>query len=135
MLRGSSGTWFIRIAFHAKLASMCFPSRVLRTAALCAGLLMPAAGSAAEDGSGVEPPARAPVPAHWYDVLLHNTDVGIDLLVVRPLSAVTLGAGAALFVPAVIMTAPNGRDSIHDAYQRFVGEPSDYFLNRPLGEF
>jgi hypothetical protein len=115
------------------------PSLVLRiaTAVLGAGLLAPAMGSAAEGGGAAEKPAPAPapIPSHWYDVLLHNTNVGVDLIVVRPLAAVTLAAGTALFVPAAIMTAPNGRDSIRDAYQRFVGEPGEYLLTRPLGEF
>jgi hypothetical protein len=102
---------------------------------LCAWLLAPAMGSAAEGEGAAEKPAPAPIQSHWYDVLMHNTDVGVDLILVRPLAAVTLAAGAALFVPAAIMTAPNGRDSIRDAYQRFVGEPGEYFLARPLGEF
>ena len=53
----------------------------------------------------------------------------------RPLSLVTLVAGAMLFLPAALMTAPNGMDSVADAYERFVNEPGEYFWGRPLGEF
>ena len=100
-------------------------------------VVAPAPGFAAEDEAAEEeqPPAPAPVEAHWYDPVVHNTNVGVDLLVIRPLAAVTLAAGAALFVPAAIMTSPNCWDSIKDAYQRFIAEPTEYFISRPLGEF
>lgn len=101
-----------------------------------AGLSAPAVSSGAEDKAEAEKgPPPAPIPTHWYDPLLRNTDIGVDLIVVRPLAAVTLAAGAVLFVPAAIMTAPNGWASIRDAYQRFVAEPGEYFFTRPLGEF
>jgi hypothetical protein len=80
-------------------------------------------------------PAPAPVQQEWYDPLVHNANIGVDLIVVRPLSAVTLAVGTALFVPAAIMTSPNGWDSVKDAYQRFIDEPVEYFARRPLGEF
>ena len=116
------------------------PSPVARAAA--AALLVawlpvvaPAPGFAAEDeAQEEEQPAPAPVEEHWYDPVVHNTNVGVDLLVIRPLAAVTLAAGAVLFVPAVIMTSPNGWDSMKDAYQRFVDEPGEYLISRPLGE-
>ena len=87
----------------------------------------------AADAEPPEPPA--PVEKHWYDVVLHNFDIGVDLLIIRPLAGVTLAAGAALFIPAVIMTSPNGKEGIKDAYDRFVREPGEYFASRPLGEF
>ena len=119
------------------------PSPVLRIAAVVllgawlAGLIPPARGSAAEDeaDTDTDKPAPVPVESHWYDALVHNTNVGVDLMVIRPLAGVTLAAGAVLFVPAAIMTAPNGWESIKEAYQRFVGEPGEYFATRPLGEF
>jgi hypothetical protein len=92
----------------------------------------PATDEAAKTDAENLPP---PVDAHWYDTLEHNTDIGVDLLIVRPLAFVTLAAGAALLVPAAFMTAPNGWDSVKEAYQRFVGEPGEYFYSRPLGEF
>ena len=100
---------------------------------LIAALLAPIAGPAAEDEEeAVEP---APVEQHWYDGPLRDFDVAFDLIVIRPLAAVTWGAGAALLVPASIMTAPNGWDSVKEAYDRLVREPGDYFYSRPLGEF
>ena len=89
----------------------------------------------ADDADDAEERLAGPVETHWYDALLRNTDIGFDLLIVRPLAGVTAAAGAALFVPAVIMTAPNGKDSMKDAYERFVREPGEYFATRPLGEF
>jgi hypothetical protein len=110
-----------------------------RTAAavLAALMLAPAAGFAEDEkteGEAADQPA-VPVEKHWYDTLVRNTDIGVDLIVIRPLAAITLAAGAILFVPAAVMTAPNGKDSLLDAYGRFVREPGEYFYSRPLGEF
>jgi hypothetical protein len=98
---------------------------------LIAGLLAPAAGRA-ENAPPAEP---APVEHHWYDGPVRTADVAADLVVIRPLAAVTFLAGMVLFVPAAIMTAPNGRDGVKDAYDRFVREPGEYVYSRPLGEF
>jgi uncharacterized membrane protein YfcA len=104
------------------------------TVLLIAVLLMPASGWAADDEKADEPPP-APIQRHWYDPLVHQSDVGVDLILVRPLAGLTLIAGGLLFVPAALITAPNGTDSIRDAYERFVREPGEYFYSRPLGEF
>ena len=94
-------------------------------------VLLPAASSAEE--AAAEP---APiVESHWYDGPLRGLDLTVDVLVVRPLAAITLAAGGALFVPAAILTAPNGRDSITEAWERFVIEPGEYLWARPLGDF
>ncbi|HKA14274.1 MAG TPA: hypothetical protein VKH41_04590 [Myxococcota bacterium] len=111
------------------------PTSGVAAALLIAGLLAPAHGWAAEESEGDQPPAPAPVEHHWYDDVLHNADVTVDLVLVRPLAAVTFLTGVTLFVPAAIMTAPNGMESIRDAYERFVREPGEYVYSRPLGEF
>jgi len=116
------------------------PYPVLRTAAAVlliaclAGLIAPAPGSAAEDEAEAEQAEPVPVETHWYDPVIRNTNVGVDLILIRPAAALTLGTGAVLFVPAALMTAPNGWESIKEAYQRFVDEPAEYFITRPLGE-
>jgi predicted cobalt transporter CbtA len=102
-------------------------------ALLCVALLAPAAGWSAETED--LDTASASTEQHWYDRLEGPTNQGIDLLVLRPLSLVTLIAGGLLFLPAALMTAPNGMDSVADAYERFVNEPGEYFWGRPLGEF
>ncbi len=130
------------------------PVRRIAAALLVAGLLVPAPGWAADEETPAEETAaettaeegttaeeaegeEAPAPAekHWYTPVVHNTDIGIDLVLIRPMAAITLVAGALLYVPAVIMTAPNGKESMGDAYERFVREPGEYFYSRPLGEF
>jgi hypothetical protein len=113
------------------------PSPALRIAAvvlLVAWSAAPAPGFAADEGEEAKPPP-APVEQHWYDPVMHETDIGIDLMVVRPLALVTFVSGVALFLPAALLTAPNGWDSIKEAYGRFVTEPGEYFYSRPLGEF
>jgi hypothetical protein len=119
--------------------------RRFAAALLVAALIAPAASwaedeqpqgesaPAADAGEAAEP--APPVRHHWYDETLHQADIIVDLVLVRPLAAVTAGAGVILFVPAAIMTAPNGMESIQDAYGRFIKEPGEYFYSRPLGEF
>jgi hypothetical protein len=110
------------------------PSAVHRVAAaaLTAVLLLPAIGRAEDEGEPLE--EAPPLESHWYDGPVRVADVTIDVLIIRPLSAVTLAVGAVLFVPAVILTAPNGTESMADAYERFVNEPGEYLWARPLGE-
>jgi hypothetical protein len=119
----------------------------------CAIALAPAASWAQYDGgvqqdSTTQAPTRdddeeeeyeedfeeEPLEERWYDGPLYVTDVVVDAVLIRPAAAITLLAGAMLFVPAAMLTAPNGMDSIRDAYDRFVNEPGEYLWGRPLGE-
>ena len=93
------------------------------------------AGEESGSAEDSETPPPAPIEKHWYDAPLHNFDIIADLCVIRPLAGVTAAAGVVLFIPAVILTSPNGTDSMKDAYERFVREPGEYFAKRPLGEF
>ena len=114
------------------------PRHRIASAFLIAAMLGPAPGWAADDADAdaEEPPAvsAAPLEERWYDTALHNANTAIDLLLIRPAAALTLGVGAVLLVPVAVMTAPNGWESVQDAYQRFVGEPYDYLTARELGE-
>jgi hypothetical protein len=113
----------LRIAAGLVLAAFCAPAPVW---------------AADEESTGNTEDSEAPPPApvaHWYDPVLHNIDVTVDLCLIRPLAGVTAAAGVVLFIPAVILTSPNGKDSMKDAYDRFVREPGEYFATRPLGEF
>lgn len=58
-----------------------------------------------------------------------------DVLLLRPVGFAASVVGAAMFLPAALMTAPNGRDSIEDAWEQFVSTPAEYVYSRPLGEF
>jgi hypothetical protein len=57
-----------------------------------------------------------------------------DVLVARPLGLVVLTVGAAAFIPAALIAAPGGMDSVKEALQLFVTGPVDYVFQRPLGE-
>jgi hypothetical protein len=112
-------------------ASRVSPVDRIAVAALIAGLLLPALGRAEE----APPEELTPIEeSHWYDGTMRALDVAVDVFPIRPLSAVTLGVGAVLFVPAAVMTAPNGWESITDAWERFVIEPGEYLWARPLGD-
>ena len=61
--------------------------------------------------------------------------MGFDLLIVRPLGFVAAAVGLVLFLPAALITAPMGRDSIQAAKETFITVPSNAVFKRPLGEF
>jgi hypothetical protein len=58
-----------------------------------------------------------------------------DVLILRPLGVATVLVGAAAFVPAVIVTSPQGSDGILHAYEVFVEHPVKHAFTRPLGEW
>lgn len=58
-----------------------------------------------------------------------------DVVILRPFGFVVLAVGSALFVPAVIVTSPGGRDNIEGALDFFVLTPYRDVFERPLGDF
>lgn len=91
----------------------------LALAAWVAVMALPGPVRAAEDRSGA----------------LRAFDVTFDLLLLRPLAAVSSAVGAVYFVPAAAIASPGGRDPIAEAWERFVLAPSRFAYTRPLGEF
>ena len=67
--------------------------------------------------------------------LLLPANVGFDVVVLRPLGLVATAVGAVLFVPAALLTAPNGRDGVDTALKFFIIEPAKSVFQRPLGDF
>ncbi|MEE3328906.1 MAG: hypothetical protein VX252_16320 [Myxococcota bacterium] len=108
------------IAFHIRRA-------IALIAALCLLLLsLPALADETSDaeasGSGTQ------------DGIDKAFNIGFDVLVLRPLGAVALVGGAALFVPAVIFTAPGGSEGVKDSLDIFVQTPWRDLAERPLGD-
>jgi hypothetical protein len=60
-------------------------------------------------------------------------DRTFDAIVLRPLGAVTLLMGAGLFVPAVLLGAPGGSESIDNGYDVFIRTPWENLVDAPLG--
>jgi hypothetical protein len=89
---------------------------------LIAALLLPA-NAYAQAPEQVRPPRPNPVAA------------GFDVVILRPLGLVATAVGAVLFVPALLLTAPNGLDSVRSALKIFVTEPAKSVFQRPLGDF
>jgi hypothetical protein len=89
---------------------------------LIAGLLLPVNAHALAQEQ-VRPPRPNPIAA------------GFDVVILRPLGLVAMATGAVLFVPAVLLTAPNGLDSVQTALKIFVTEPAKSVFQRPLGDF
>ena len=91
-------------------------SRVGAVVAVCAALLLSA-------------------PAHADSETPHPAAVVFDAVLLRPLGLLTMVIGAALFVPAAVVTSPGGLDSLEEALELFVLDPAKDVLERPLGEF
>jgi hypothetical protein len=100
------------------------------TVALLAGLLL-ASGAPAQ----TTPPEAQLQQEPIEPTGLNPAVAAFDVVVVRPLAATALPIGCALFVPAAILTAPNGLDSMKEALDFFVTGPARYVFTRPLGEF
>jgi hypothetical protein len=104
-------------------------------AALLAGLLLLASGAPAQTT-----PPEAQLDAQLQQEPIEPTGLNpavaaFDVIVVRPLAATALPIGCALFLPAALITAPNGLDSVKEAAEFFVIGPARYVFTRPLGEF
>ena len=78
-------------------------------------------------------PAAADEEA-WYAAPARYGTMGFDAVVLRPLAVLGLAGGSALFVPAAVMASPGGRDSIEEAWERFVILPGEQVWGRPLGD-
>ena len=106
---------------HDTLRSLRAPRRGLAVA-LAAALLWPV-GAAAQLGTEVE-------RGGWR----HALDVTVDAALLRPAACVVLFAGSVLFVPAAIMSAPDGRERTEEAWELFVLLPGRAVWGKPLGE-
>ena len=73
--------------------------------------------------------ARAQSDAAFY------ASATFDVLVLRPLGFAASLVGAALFIPAALITAPNGLDSIEETWRMFVVTPSEHVYMRPIGDW
>lgn len=78
----------------------------------------------------------APVRAVTYDDSFQecNYPRGFDLVVMRPLSMVTIVLGATLFIPLAplaFFTVPN---EVDDLYDDLIGAPARFTFVRALGE-
>ena len=99
-----------------------------------AGLLLPLGAQA--QVAGPKPAPTAPVASELPGPAPTSRGaVAFDAMVVRPLSFAVLPIGVALFVPAALTTAPNGRESVKNALDFFITNPANYVFQRPLGEF
>lgn len=58
----------------------------------------------------------------------------VDVVLIRPLALLRVAVGAAIFLPAALVTAPGGRTNIEEVYDIFVAESVDYAFRRKLGD-
>ena len=57
------------------------------------------------------------------------------MVVLRPLGLVSTLPGAALLLPAVLVSIPNGPEGREEAWDLLVGRPVQRTFQRPLGDF
>lgn len=69
------------------------------------------------------------------DAVQSVIEVGVDLVLVRPLSVLQLMAGAALYGPAVAISFMDGQSSLDEAREIFISIPYEYVFERGLGDF
>jgi hypothetical protein len=114
---------------------------------LLVGVLLPM-HAFAQGGYGpmpVPPPQQTPLPerpqepdpalAEARSARPNPALMAVDLLIMRPLGFVGAAVGAVLFLPAALITAPMGRESIETAKETFITVPSNEVFKRPLGKF
>ena len=56
-----------------------------------------------------------------------------DLVVMRPVSFITLMLGTVLFVPLGMLAAFTVPDDFPEVYDNFIGHPARFVFKRPLG--
>lgn len=96
-------------------------------AALC--LLLLSVPALAQDNGDTESPASS-----GQSSVDNAFDIGFDILVLRPLGVVGLAAGAVLFVPAIIFSAPGGSEGVKDSLDIFIETPWRDLVERPIGD-
>lgn len=107
---------------------------IRRMAAVVAALALmissfPALAASETDAEGQAPAVEG---ATDFD---RRFDQGFDIVVLRPLSAIVLVMGAALLVPAAILSAAGGSEGLDNAYDILVKTPWQDLADRPLGEW
>jgi hypothetical protein len=78
--------------------------------------------------------AQAQAEAEIPEVTPHWGVQTFDAAVLRPMSFAALAVGSGLFIPAVILVAPSGKDNLRTALEHFVLEPYRATFERPLGK-
>ncbi len=61
--------------------------------------------------------------------------VGLDVLVLRPVGALTCLVGGAFFVPVYVISYPNGKAGREQARERFITIPWETTFERDLGDW
>jgi hypothetical protein len=99
----------------------------LAVATLIAGVLLPTAAQAQADPP---PPQRSA-----GEQIAFGLTATFDVLILRPLGVASTAVGSVLFVPVALLTAPNGMESVEEAFELFVSMPAKSVYERPLGDF
>jgi hypothetical protein len=80
-------------------------------------------------------PALLPAEAHAAVSASKIADATFDVLILRPFGLVATVIGGALFVPAVLLASPNGKQGFEQARERFITPTVDSTFKRGLGDF
>ncbi len=80
-------------------------------------------------------PARAQADPDFQTQAADYAAVAFDLAILRPLGFAAAAIGFAFFIPAAVITAPGGRETIEEAWEQMVVVPGRAVFRRPLGDF
>ena len=100
--------------------------------------LLAALGSFASQASAKEDTdleTEAPVAEQPGNEWVRGVDAGFDLMLLRPLGSASTVVGFAIFIPAAVMTLPEGKGGVLDAWELFVATPAYQTFRRDLGSF
>jgi hypothetical protein len=84
---------------------------------------------------GAQANAPAKTPPSVEPASVNPAVAAFDVMIVRPLGLLVLPVGVAAFIPAALLTAPSGMDTLQEALELFVISPAEYVFTRPLGDF
>ena len=98
-----------------------------RVATLVAILLLPLQARAQQPQEGAIEPDESTVANVFA--------AAVDLVVVRPLGLGAVVVGSVSFLPVALISAPQGREGLRQAWEIFVAAPVQSVFQRPLGDF
>jgi di/tricarboxylate transporter len=76
-----------------------------------------------------------PGPALATPTAREVADATLDLVIFRPLQVAAFAIGATAFVPAALLTAPNGLEPIKQTWDQLAGVQVKPTFRRKLGAF
>jgi hypothetical protein len=77
-----------------------------------------------------------PSSAAWDGAAVEDVSAKVvDAIIIRPLATMRVIVGAAMLVPASLLSVWGGSEGLNSGYDLLVAEPIEYAFDRKLGDF